>query len=42
MPGRAAGTALELLLVLLGRPSPGTNVSGDRALLDRWLAATAF
>jgi hypothetical protein len=40
MPGRAAGTALELLL--LGRPSPGINVSGDRSLLDGWAAATAF
>jgi hypothetical protein len=42
MPGRAAGTALELLLLLLGRPSPGINVSGDRSLLDGWAAATAF
>ena len=38
----AAGTALELLLLLLGRPAPAITVSGDRALLDRWLAATAF
>jgi uncharacterized protein (TIGR03083 family) len=38
----AAGTALELLLLVLGRPAPGISVSGDRALLDRWLAATAF
>lgn len=38
----AEATALDLLLLLLGRPAPGVRVSGDRALLDRWLAATAF
>ena len=36
------GTALDLLLLLVGRPAPAVEVSGDRALLDRWRAATAF
>jgi hypothetical protein len=27
---------------MVGRPIPDLAVRGDRALLDRWLAATAF
>jgi uncharacterized protein (TIGR03083 family) len=38
----AEATALDLLLVMVGRPIPDLAVRGDRALLDRWLAATAF
>jgi hypothetical protein len=38
----AEATAVELLLVMVGRPAPDLVVRGDGALLDRWLAATAF
>ena len=40
-----AGPAAALLLVLMGRVPPGdpaVTVSGDRALLDRWLGAAQF
>jgi uncharacterized protein (TIGR03083 family) len=40
-----AGPAGRLLLVLMGRVPPGdpaVTVSGDRALLDRWLGAAQF
>ena len=33
---------MVLLLFLVGRPAADVAVRGDRALLDRWLAATAF
>jgi uncharacterized protein (TIGR03083 family) len=38
----AEATALGLLLLMVGRPVPDLAVRGDRALLDRWLGATAF
>jgi uncharacterized protein (TIGR03083 family) len=38
----AEATAVDLLLLMVGRPVPDLVVRGDRALLDRWLAATAF
>src|SRR5262245_10655820 len=38
----AEATALDLLLLMVGRPVPDLAVRGDRALLDRWLAATVF
>jgi uncharacterized protein (TIGR03083 family) len=38
----AGATAVDLLLLMVGRPVPQLAVRGDRALLDRWLAATAF
>lgn len=38
----AEGGALDLLLLMVGRPVPAVAVRGDRALLDRWLSATAF
>jgi uncharacterized protein (TIGR03083 family) len=34
--------ALDLLLLMVGRPVPGVAVRGETALLDRWLSATAF
>jgi uncharacterized protein (TIGR03083 family) len=38
----AEAGAVDLLLLLVGRPAADLAVRGDRALLDRWLAATAF
>jgi uncharacterized protein (TIGR03083 family) len=38
----AEAVAVDLLLLMVGRPVPDLAVRGDRALLDRWLAATAF
>jgi uncharacterized protein (TIGR03083 family) len=38
----AEAPAADLLLLMVGRPIPDLAVRGDRALLDRWLAATAF
>jgi uncharacterized protein (TIGR03083 family) len=38
----ADASAVDLLLLMVGRPAPSLVVRGDRALLDRWLAATAF
>lgn len=38
----AEASAVDLLLLMVGRPAPSLVVRGDRALLDRWLAATAF
>ena len=38
----AEAGAVVLLLFLVGRPAADVAVRGDRALLDRWLAATAF
>jgi len=38
----AEASAVDLLLLMVGRPTPDVVVRGDRALLDRWLAATAF
>ena len=38
----AEAGAVDLLLFLVGRPAADVAVRGDRALLDRWLAATAF
>ena len=38
----AEATALDLLLLMVGRPVPDLAVRGDQALLDRWLGATAF
>jgi hypothetical protein len=38
----AEAGAVDLLLLTVGRPAPSPVVGGDRALLDRWLAATAF
>jgi uncharacterized protein (TIGR03083 family) len=38
----AEAGAVELLLLMVGRPVPDLTTRGDRALLDRWLAATAF
>ena len=38
----AEAAAVDLLLLMVGRPIPDLAVRGDRALLDRWLAATAF
>jgi uncharacterized protein (TIGR03083 family) len=38
----ADATALDLLLLMVGRPARDLVVRGERALLERWLAATAF
>jgi uncharacterized protein (TIGR03083 family) len=38
----AEAGAVDLLLLMVGRPVPDLAIRGDRALLDRWLAATAF
>jgi hypothetical protein len=38
----AEAPAVDLLLLMVGRPIPDLTVRGDRRLLDRWLAATAF
>ena len=38
----AEAGAVDLLLLLVGRPASDLAVRGDRAALDRWLAATAF
>jgi uncharacterized protein (TIGR03083 family) len=38
----AEARAVDLLLLMVGRPVPDLAIRGDRALLDRWLAATAF
>jgi uncharacterized protein (TIGR03083 family) len=38
----AEAGAVDLLLLMVGRPAPELAVRGDRGLLDRWLAATAF
>jgi uncharacterized protein (TIGR03083 family) len=38
----AEAAAVDLLMLMVGRPVPDLAVRGDRALLDRWLAATAF
>ena len=38
----AEARAVDLLLLMVGRPVPDLAVRGDRILLDRWLAATAF
>ena len=45
-PGTASvtvgGGVAEIFLLLQGRPAPAVSIDGDRAVLDRWLAATAF
>jgi uncharacterized protein (TIGR03083 family) len=38
----AEAEGVDLLLLLVGRPVADLAVRGDRALLDRWLAATVF
>ena len=38
----AEAGAVDLLLLMVGRPVADLVIRGDRALLDRWLAATAF
>jgi uncharacterized protein (TIGR03083 family) len=38
----AEATTVDLLLLMVGRPVPDVAIRGDRALLERWLAATAF
>jgi hypothetical protein len=38
----AEARTVDLLLLMVGRPVPDLVIRGDRALLDRWLAATAF
>jgi hypothetical protein len=38
----AEAGAVDLLLLMVGRPVADLVIRRDRALLDRWLAATAF
>ena len=35
-------TVTDVFLLLQGRPAPSASIDGEHAVLDRWLAATAF